>query len=398
MLLTHGFPSQGGASSFPKSTQNNSLQGPPGNRPAPGTLIIKDTFTPSSALTAESPHGHQVEASARQQGFQGSIERRERDSSPLFNSLVGSPDQNLGMSDLSKEKAGEFIDQSIVATQASLLTESTNTLQELVDSGAKNTVTNLSLGHSKASVAYQTIDSVITDLGSQDQYTSRAAGTKLRNHAKVFDLNLDNFFGGDSEKFGEEMRKWQQGVIDRVDRVTDTSPIIKKSRSDYAAAVKSYESNNNSVVISAGNEGGYERLMEAENGGRDLRTPRDFSKNILETEEVTSVGATRWFETSEGLQERRADYSSRSEGVDIYASGSNGYADLNRAEAMGTSYASPRVGATMAELHRQNPELSSSQVESLLSQSFTHQLNDSEGQMQVLDFGRSFEFLKNTTY
>lgn len=52
----------------------------------------------------------------------------------------------------------------------------------------------------------------------------------------------------------------------------------------------------------------------------------------------------------------------------------------------------------MAELHRRNPHLNSSQIESMMKNQLTRGMNDAHGPMQVLDHQRTAEFLAGATF
>lgn len=112
------------------------------------------------------------------------------------------------------------------------------------------------------------------------------------------------------------------------------------------------------------------------------------------TPAATVVGATRWSNVANGPTEKVAGYSSASSGLAIYASGS---LDLQKdgkgAETFGTSFAAPRVAATMATLHKQNPQMSSAQIEHLMKTKFTHQLETSSGSVSVLDYHKSSDLM-----
>ena len=155
-------------------------------------------------------------------------------------------------------------------------------------------------------------------------------------------------------------------------------------------AVEGFEKNNNSVVISAGNEGTVEEDLESSIGNRQLRLPTDFETNVLENDLVTSVGAV------DGRGTTRSAYSSESSGVDIYANGSLTLGE--DFEASGTSFSSPRVGVTMAELHRLYPDMTSQQVESLMLSNLTENGRNGDSSIKVLKPDVNFEFLRNQKF
>ena len=86
--------------------------------------------------------------------------------------------------------------------------------------------------------------------------------------------------------------------------------------------------------------------------------------------------------------ERIAPYSNLDPNVGIYASGSVGNgANPQRMNTSGTSFAAPRVAATMATLHGTHPGFSNSATLNLMRSRLTHEL----GGVPVLDYHRAEE-------
>ena len=158
-------------------------------------------------------------------------------------------------------------------------------------------------------------------------------------------------------------------------------PTIGEAVDNWDQTVETFEANKNSVVIAAGNEGlGVEKLT-SKNHDLPINVPEGFSTNILENELVTSVGATETRPVGGRMRVTRADYSSNSNGVDIYADGRAPGSN----KSTGTSFSAPRVAAVMSDLHRQNPDLSSQDVENLMKQALTYPIETVGGEIDILD-------------
>ena len=353
-----------------------------------GSLYVRDTFTPSFG-DLSTPHGLSVMQAAGQQAGEGAT--------PRFNpsmgdqpSMVGSMpflNPELGRLDsetLTREQARSVLGGQLDREVTTFVDDQTSYLGRLNEAGVENSAVNLSLGDSKAAQSYRLYFNTLESLGSENPQ-------RRENFARAFDVNMDNMRSQDKEVQRAEDSRLQQSVVDFVSQSVDQSRPIAQSQDRWDQAVEKFEGNRNSVVISSGNEGVVEETMERFTGNRQLNLPRDFETNFLENDLVTSVGATN----PDGT---RAEYSSESGGVDIYANGPLGGGE-GQEPITGTSFAAPRVGVTMAELHRLNPNMSSSQVEGLLQSRFTQPLeNGNSGAAPVLRPDVSYEFLRNQTF
>jgi hypothetical protein len=387
MALNHGI------GSLPNKRESGlpRFNPPPINKPRPGTLIIRDTFHSRDGAV---PHGAYVTKAALHEGHKGPIQ--------LSPELPSNWQGRKAVADLTDGKlepkaAGKALDNLVEGEVTSLLDSQARNLNSLVRQGHKNSALNLSLGLSKASV----VESCLSPLGSIDSKnpkTAEFARTMTENLARALDVDPEKVLSGDPEIHGPERQKLQQRLIDRTGKTLDNSTAIADSRGRYNSAVSEFEQNNNSVVISAGNWAGSAERLERQNHGHPLAVPPDFTTNVLENDAVTSVGATAWKRNGSNFDEHRADYSVSGPGVDVYANGSVGLTPRSMSDSRGTSYAAPKVAATMANLHRLHPKMSSSQVESLMKQSLTHGLSQPDDEMRVLDFQKNFQFLQSNTY
>lgn len=368
----------------------------------PGTLYIDDSFVASKpdefSSPANNPHGINVARAARQQGFRGAIVGTDRSTpGPItstdkvwLNSLDG-----LNTHGRRPEQTIADIRSYASNSGASLLDEETAKLRELTRSGASNSVVNFSLGASKARCVQKLYSDATLCLqknlpfnhpGVPDSYAM------LSNIATAGNLSMEKLVSSDPKIRNAERGRLSQFLIDQVSTGYDNDHTLKASQKRYDRAVQSFEARSNSVVVSAGNHGSILEQLSKMNGGYALKAPDDFSRNLLENNAVTSVGATEttpW--KSSGVQ--RAGYSSKSAGVDVYAAGGLGLYDNSGQEVQGTSFAAPRVAAMMAELHRRNPGASSAQIERLLQQLLTQSAQDGESTLRVLDDQSTSEFL-----
>ena len=362
-------------------------------KPPAGSLIISDFFTPSDGETFA--HGEVVNMAARQNGFRGPVFTSDQPMSPVAaNQAISSAEMVLTNPGAKREDILRAVSQRTNAQAISLVETQTQAVRNATASGAKNSVLNLSMGASKAGYASDLYSQAALAWDDKANADNRAYGaTVAGNFAKAYDLNMDSLQSADPKVSGPERAKLQQNLIRHVDHTIENSSGLKAAKQSYTTEVRRFESGNNSVVISAGNHADDSNDMLKDAAGTPVMAPKDYEKNLLEIPEVTSVGATRFMDDKGGVQERTAQYSSRSEGVDIYASGSVDYDGDQKADNWGTSFSAPRVAGTMAELHRQNPSMTSSQIENLMRNRLTHTLNSGSGQIQVLDYQKSSDFL-----
>jgi hypothetical protein len=258
-------------------------------------------------------------------------------------------------------------------------------------SGARNSVLNISQGYSQANVTANLYWNAADAWNPKAPLEYRKAGQVIaRNLSTAYGLDYSKLSSQDPKVSGPERARLQEAIMGSVDGAISRSPEVAKARKQFAAAVHSFEAGRNSVVISAGNAGTVlDQLGQDAHGHRPRSVPADFNRNFLDTPEATMVGATRWFQKDGELKEVVANYNSTNSGNDIYASGSVGLKHQQKADTWGTSFAAPKVAATMATLHRLNPNLTSSQIEALMKASLTHQLETGSGSVPVLDYQKS---------
>lgn len=365
------------------------------SKPTPGSLIIADYFTPSNPNDTFA-HGEIVGMSARQNGFRGPVFTLDQASVDISGSsqAIAFAEQAITNPESSPEDILRAISTRTAAQSVSLVEQQTQMVRNATASGAKNSALNISMGQSKAGLSSELYSHATGAWNPEASREDREYGTTVAgNYAKAYGLNLESLQSSDPAVSGPERAKLQQSLIGHVDHAVENSSRMKEAQRNWTTEVRRFESGNNSVVISAGNDGNAAEQMIKDAAGSPVMAPRDFQKNFLEIPEVTTVGATRWVNSENGPVEQSANYSSRSAGIDIFASGSVDYDGDQKADNWGTSFSAPRVASTMAELHRQNPTMTSAQVENLMRNRLTHNLNTGSGEVQVLDYQKSSDVL-----
>jgi hypothetical protein len=129
-----------------------------------------------------------------------------------------------------------------------------------------------------------------------------------------------------------------------------------------------------SVVVAAANSGNIVKDMARDAHGLDLKLPENFWNNRLANAQTVTVGATGQGET------RVAAYTNADQGIDFYADG-DARVDTSHPDRLvnyGTSFATPRIGAVLAELHKLHPDWSTEQVQQE-ARRLTQNLSNYEG-------------------
>lgn len=174
------------------------------------------------------------------------------------------------------------------------------------------------------------------------------------------------------------------------------TPEVAEARQKYEQSINSLQAQNNSVVVSAGNDQQIAAEWTREAQGIAPVLAPESNRNVLVNSAVTTVGATQWLQGSQGLRERVAPYSNLDPETDVYASGAVGNGvDVNRKHVAGTSYAAPRVAAALATLHGTHPGATTGQMRNLMQNRLTHTLSGGE---PVLNFESAEAYMRNGTF
>lgn len=321
---------------------------------APGTLILSDFFDDRTGPA----HGIIVENSSRDVGFQNSILRHEAPRNES-NVIADRYFSRLDNRDFTPEALREFTYDYVLNRQMGNLQSATDELQQLIDRDVRQSVLNLSRGSGKA----QIMESLYERLNmAWDQSAYPQAATigqrRVRKLAPALGLDAETVLKGE----GDSRAVFQRKILELIDQATADERVVN-AQASYDSAVEKFEANGNSVVVAAANSGKVLRLLERD--ASNVEVAPDFFRNLLANDQVTTVGATR----SVGGEQVIADYTNPDSGIDIYA---NGLQD----NVEGTSYATPRVGSVMAELHKLNPSASSAEVEQMLKDGYAEELTD----------------------
>lgn len=328
----------------------------------PGSLLISDVF---SSGPSES-HGIAVTKAAWSVGFSGPVFYQQavgRALAPLQEHFKAA--EALESSPLSKQTVQAAFRAFVVGPPLHMLESGIDEVDRAYNSQASNSALNLSSGMSKAQVASLLYERSSQAWKSDEPQTSMLGTTTLLNLAQLFPIDLKHLTADDSETTKVARHQFQQTLIHEIDKVWDGDLEIQNQKERFSESVRRFESRRNSVVVAAGNEGLIKPLLEMETG-QSLEVPSDFEQNVLECEDVTSVGASIILNGVESP----ARYSNNFPGIDFYTSGdvTPGF-EFDDSQGMGqtgTSLAAPRVSALLAKLHGDFPTLSSSRVENLL--------------------------------
>ena len=342
-----------------------------------GALIVEDQFI-SNPMDPSVPHGNWVALAAAQGRFSGPIGQQllTRSSDPKYAGPAANP-----LNDAQHQALADF-DESITSGEVNLLNDSTRQLTGLKQAGVNHGAVNLSMGADQASMVQNKYGfaSLAWDPKVSPENQASAKKMYLDGPATAFGIDESKLLSSDPKVAGPERAKFQQALIDRVNKDQDNKDIAAAKKA-YDASVAGLEPNKESVVVAGCNAGDLLAKMKSENGGLELKTPTNFYDNPLSNSKTITVGATDRG-NPKSPSEEVAPYSNPSKNISIYASGDIG-------DEKGTSFASPRVAAAVAELHKQHPDASNQEVERLLQTTLTHSLDNGGAKVSVLDDNKS---------
>lgn len=316
-----------------------------------GSLVVIDQFFQPTGVPFT--HGQSVVATARASGFQGPILEMDTTFS-LNEATVGRLDKIAAAQArfLEKENPAEVreaLREVSVLKRTYALERSSENLEQLQRAGLKDSAVNLSLGHNSADDTRRLLaKTMASEAGDADQ-----AGKVLLQVLRGFCEDWSSFVSDDPSVAGRERAR----VASRLAaffQETISDPRWLQARQRYDRAVEKLESQGNSVVVAAGNEGEVKSFLQAWCLDNLPELPEGFEDNDLSNSAVTVVGALQGAAV--------ASYSSRDREVDFYADGTAALGEVQE----GTSFAAPRVALRLAEIHAKNPGLASYQAEARL--------------------------------
>lgn len=355
-----------------------------------GSLVIIDGFQDTYSGAA---HGNIGAYAARQHGFTGNIYAEQvGGDTGRTSSLSSATFDTLGRAPLSANTTRTLVESFMRNDQTELLQDLTGDLNKIRERGLKDSAVNISYGTNaqrQAMEVYSRVRSAPPSISSMNMPQSLQNQYRFsQNVLRAYGIDSERFYSSDVKVSGPERTRLQEQLIQAGVNATSSKEVVS-ARGEYSAAVKALEAQNNSVVVSAGNNEGVLQSFRNDAGGVMPKAPLSSKYNITLDDNVTTVGATRW---RNGNSEYLADYSNRDPQVDIYASGSVGNGlDENKKKTMGTSFAAPRVAAAMAAIHKNYPGMPSKAVENMMLNSLTHEL---DGQ-RVLDFSMTEQYMRN---
>lgn len=353
------------------------------NQPPPGSLVMIDNFEQSHQ---DAGHGNVGAFAARQHGFRGNIYAEKAGPDVL----TQKPDTMATRESLNEPQTPEYTRRALQdfsrQNHRDLLQGLAGDMDKLQGLGLKDSAVNISMGTSPLRMANQI-------LGEVREGTNPASDNFQfsQNVLKAYNIDVAKLSSPDPKVSGPERNRLQQSLLTATQAGAD-SPEVAQARSQYDQAVTKLQAQNNSVVVSAGNDQQITSDWTQEAQGIAPQVGPQANRNVLVNSAVTTVGATQWLRGSQGLSERVAPYSNQDPEVDILASGAvgNGF-DVNQKNVAGTSYAAPRVAAALATLHGTHPGATAGQMRNLMQNRLTHSLSGGES---VLNFGKAEEYMR----
>lgn len=302
----------------------------PVHAPNECALVVIDSFVGSS-------HGETVTSTALKLGPINQVDKFDQSAeygSPEllpFRQLTREFGHQMGHQKLSPQQSSELLDTFFEDVHVESMGVITRRLETVNQTDYKNSAANLSLGLSELSL----VDLAEKNLDSASYRENLTQALHLSSGASKAEI--------------------KQALLDRAASVMESSGRVEKATQAWRDEVKDFESDNNSVVVSAGNSGGDLRDLKKQG----YRVSDNADRNFLDVPEATVVGASQSFLGQKSV----SGYSRQGEGVDIHARGRTGL-------SFGTSFSSPSVSAALRAVHCDNPTFSSDQAESYVKDNF----------------------------
>lgn len=336
----------------------------------PGTLFVIDTFAAPGHKQRDREHGDRVVDAAVHEGFnRQNIVKVAKTDQVVNNREVFQPN-------MAPDAFKKALRNDMVQMQVGTLNQGSDSLNNLQAQGAQNSVANLSLGMSKASLVDQYNQKMMLALDGLEENAPGKTDAERKQSLADATAFFDNYAkaaGTTPNQLREDLsgtnfKQAEQKVKDNLGKFADSAANdsrVNDAKVKYAQAVTGFEKNHNSVVVAAENSGDL----------RLTKQSKDFYDNVLSNDQTTTVGAVN------ASNQQVETYSNPSSNVEVYARGQtvNFHKD-------GTSYATPRVAAAMARAHAMNQRMESEEVERTVINNYTstvpgtnkHALNQSK--------------------
>lgn len=329
--------------------------------PQPGSLYLSDFFETHSEDFI--PHGETVARSAQQLGFRGAVVRHEVPENQDTH-LAHKFDVYLDQRQFTPDEMKDLLRNYTSQCQVGQMQSATQDLKMWLDQGVHHSAVNLSRGCGQAQVVDAIYHKVSPAFSATDPVGQIKARQRLAKMAPGLGLNPADLTSSDPAVSRPARLQFQQRLVDLVDEASRQSPKLAQAQADYDATVARLAEQKVSVVVAAANSGQILAEMAADVDGQSVRVSDNFWNNRMASAGVVTVGGT-----SQGVGGLSvADYTNRDGGIDFYADG-DARVDPKNPERLvnyGTSFATPRIGAVLAELHRQHPDWSNGQTEQYL--------------------------------
>jgi hypothetical protein len=324
----------------------------------PGSVVVVDQFGPTQ--NGVSPQGDVVCAALGDPAVQGELSCREAIGSR--NSEWVAPNLNA----LTPQAVRGSLVGRLHQIREDGLRNTVDVLTELKDGGMKNSAINLSLGSGPAFEVSQQYD-VLQRSWNGPANEMQASRQNLTMYAKALSLDETRLLHPDPKIHGPERTKLQQGLVDMSIEV-DKQPGLAQAKEQYDKVVKELAAQKVSVVVSAGNHGGWAERHAGDRAGGSVKLPDGFYDNMLSSPDAVTVGGV-FRDPNKPETLRVAENSNGSGNVSVYANSEVTVRQNGTTRYGGANTAAPRVASSLAALHAKYPDKSNKEcLDMLLAQ------------------------------
>jgi subtilase family protein len=160
--------------------------------------------------------------------------------------------------------------------------------------------------------------------------------------------------------------KFHQSLIERVSNVIDNSEYISGLQQDHTTLIEQLRARGVTVVASAGNDN--DDFLDTQNIYRHI-IPLNFDDDITSVGDKLVVGALDTKGTPDTSDDEIARFSSRYPAVRLLADGVN-VPTLEGRTNTGSSFAAPKVTATLEKIRRAHPESTAQELKRMVADQF----------------------------
>jgi hypothetical protein len=301
------------------------------------TIGVLDTFR--TADSEHPKHGDHVHAVLLHQGFQ------PIDTAKISTDISSTTSEALSslLYEEGPEPFGQRLDAYIELTAGQSLGKTNGIFRQLAaDPDLKLKTLNQSQGESRLGI-YMLL------LGAA--YNGRKDGKPLLTDTGK---KMAEVCGHQPDAPGFSGWGFNQSLIDRVNQVIDGSEHLGKLQSEHSELLEKLKARGITVVASAGNDND-DYMSTRDIFGHTI--PESFDDDLTSVGDKVVVGALDDKGTPDKSDDEIAHFSSRYSAVTVLADGID-VVGFGGQKVSGTSFAAPKVAATLEQLRRQRPELS----------------------------------------